>query len=178
MSNPYIFTSKRLGFRKWNTSDIKTMHEISSDQEVMQYFPATQTKAQTTQFIQRMQQQFDENGYCYFAVEIIKTKEFIGFIGICKQTYEADFNPATDIGWRLHKRYWSKGYATEGARACLHFAFTVIGLKEIVAVAPKYNVPSISVMKKIGMTKVKEFEHPLLKEYPDLKDCVLYAIKA
>ena len=178
MKKNYLFTSERLGFRNWQDSDIDAMHLISSDTEVMEYFPSIQSKEYTAQFIKRMQSQFEKNRFCYFAVELLKTKEFIGFIGICEQTYKVDFNPSVDIGWRLHKKFWFNGYATEGAHACLDFAFNNIGLKKIVSVATKSNFPSIAVMEKIGMAKIKEFEHPLLLEHSHLKVCVLYEIKS
>lgn len=177
MSKNYLFTSDRLGFRNWVSTDIDKMYEISSDPEVMKHFPSTQSKKYTEDFILRMQQQFCDYRFCYFAVEVIETNHFIGFIGISNQTYDTDFNPSVDIGWRLHKNYWGKGYATEGAKACLEYAFKNIQLNKIVSVATKGNLPSISVMQKIGMTKVKEFEHPLLRKYPEYKDCVLYEIK-
>lgn len=177
MREKYLFTSDRLGFRNWKTSDIAKMHEISSDPEVMRHFPSTQSEKYTADFIQRMQTAFDQNRLCYFAVETLENEEFIGFIGCCTQTYEIDFNPSVDIGWRLHKRFWGKGYATEGAKASLDYAFNVLKLRKIVAVATKGNTPSISVMKKIGMKKVKDFEHPLLLDYPEYKECVLYEIQ-
>ena len=55
--------------------------------------------------------------------------------------------------------------------------FEQIKLKEIIAVAPKINTPSINVMQKIGMQKIKNFKHPLLVDFPELETCVLYAIK-
>jgi RimJ/RimL family protein N-acetyltransferase len=178
MQEKYLFTSERLGFRNWKESDIPKMFEISSDPIVMKHFPAIQSLQYTADFITRMQAQFLKNSYCYFAVELLQTQEFIGFIGLCEQTYEANFNPATDIGWRLHPHFWNQGYATEGARACLHYAFQTIHLKKVVSVATKGNIPSISVMKKIGMTKVKEFKHPSLTDFPELIDCVLYEIES
>lgn len=177
MSSKYLFTSQRLGFRNWHQSDVPKMYEISADPEVMRYFPKVQSLEYTQNFIQRMQNHFDTHGFCYFAVEILETNEFIGFIGMSWQTYKADHNPSVDIGWRLHKNSWHNGYASEGARACLDYGFTQLKLESIVSVAPKTNIPSIAVMKKIGMHKVKEFEHPLLKEYPELQTCVLYEIK-
>lgn len=173
----YLFTSERLGFRTWKTSDIDSLFEINSNTEVMRYFPSIQTREQTEDFILRMQQQFSENKFCYFAVELLKNSKFIGFIGLCKQTYKTDFNPSVDIGWRLHPKFWNKGYATEGANACLQYGFQQLKLNKIVSVAVKDNLPSISVMQKIGMQKVKEFKHPLLLDYPDYIDCVLFEKK-
>lgn len=174
----YLFTSARLGFRNWMDSDFESFHAITSDPEVMRFFPSISTEEQTRNLIQRMQHCFTENGYCYYAIELLETKELLGFIGIAKQTYEAEFTPCIDIGWRLKKTAWGKGYATEGAKRCLEYAFHDLGLTEILSVASLINEPSINVMKKIGMTFVKKFEHPLLLHQPRLKQCVLYKIKS
>ncbi len=174
MINNYIFTSERLGFRDWKNTDLSLLFEMNTNEEVMQYFPTKQSKQQCEDFITRMQNQLKKLNFCYFAVELITTKEFIGFIGLNEQTYEADFNPSIDIGWRLLPKFWGKGYATEGAKACLTYGFDHLKLKEIVSVAPVINTPSIAVMEKIGMQKVKDFNHPYLTEYPTLEKCVLY----
>lgn len=175
MSN-YIFRSERLGFRNWQESDIIPMAAINADPEVMRYFPAIQSTAQTQDFIDRMQQQFEERGYCYFAVELSETGTLIGFTGLSYKTFESDFTPCIDIGWRLGKAYWNKGYATEAAARCLQYGFETLKLDAIYAMAPKINVPSIAVMEKIGMKKVNEFEHPLLINDDWLQPCVLYKI--
>ena len=177
MSTSYLFESERLGFRNWKESDLSEMAKVNADPEVMKFFPKTQTKDETLAFIMRMQNQFTDNGYCYFAVELLSDATFIGFIGLAYQTYEADFTPCTDIGWRLDKKHWGKGYATEGAKRCLEYAFNELELVSIVAVASKTNIASESVMTKIGMTKVREFEHSLLLDDARLRDCVLYEIK-
>jgi len=172
----YIFTSERLGFRNWQLDDIDALFEMNSNEEVMRYFPTTSTKSQCEDFITRMQNQFQKNNFCYFAVEVLGSNEFIGFIGLCEQTYEIDFNPSIDIGWRLLPNFWGKGYATEGAKQCLHYAFNTLKLDEIVSVAPLINLTSITVMEKIGMQKIKTFDHPYLKKDPNLETCVLYKI--
>lgn len=173
----YLFQSERLGFRNWQAADVEKMALINSDPEVMAFFPSTETFEQTQNFISRMQQQFLERGCCYFAVEEIETGQFIGFIGLSEKTFEADFTPCTDIGWRLGKSFWNKGYATEGAKRCLQFGFADLGLEKILAIAPKINTNSEKVMQKIGMEKLPNFKHPLLDEYPRLQECVLYQIK-
>ena len=143
----------------------------------MQFFPSTQTKKQTESFIIKMQNQYVKKGCCYFAINLLETKKCIGFIGLSEQIYESDFTPAIDIGWRLHPNFWNKGYATEGAKRCLEFGFHHLKLEKIIAVAPKINLPSIAVVKKIGMKKVKEFRHPLLLNHPKIENCVLFEIK-
>ena len=175
MSN-YLFKSIRLGFRDWKEADIEKMATLNSDSEVMRFFPSTQSFEVTKKFISRMKKQYTEKGYCYFAVDRLEDVEFIGFIGLSEPIYEADFTPCVDIGWRLARKFWGMGYATEGAKRCLSYGFDQLNLEKLVSTAPVLNKPSIQVMKKIGMTKVKYFEHPLLTDNHRLKDCVLYEI--
>ncbi|MGG8496841.1 GNAT family N-acetyltransferase [Tenacibaculum sp. TC6] len=172
----YLFTSDRLGFRNWQSSDLENLYLLNANKKVMRYFPSTQTKEDCEAFIQRMQLQYKKNRYCYFAVELKETEEFIGFIGLSEQTYAVDFNPSTDIGWRILPEHWKKGYAVEGAKQCLTYAFNTLSLKQIVAIAPVINKPSIAVMEKLGMLKIKDFEHPLLQKFPEILKCSLYAI--
>lgn len=170
----YLFTSARLGFRMWLAPDLEELAAINADKAVMEFFPRLATKEETANFIQRMEKQWADKGFCYFAVDTLENNEFIGFIGLSEQTFEAAFTPCIDIGWRLSKTAWNQGFATEGAARCLEFAFHDLSLPKIVAVAPKINVRSEQVMKKIGMKKLGEFEHPLLGDCERLKDCVLY----
>uniref|UniRef100_UPI00404B2639 GNAT family N-acetyltransferase n=1 Tax=Flavobacterium sp. TaxID=239 RepID=UPI00404B2639 len=173
----YIFKSERLGFRNWKEKDKTKMGMINADPKVMEHFPAIQTQKQTNEFIDRMKTQFFKNGFCYFAVDKLDNNEFIGFIGIAEQTFVSDFTPCVDIGWRIAQTAWGKGFATEGAKKCLEFAFTEVGLKNIKSICPEKNDKSENVMKKIGMKKIKTFNHPLLSEFKELEKCVLYEIE-
>ncbi len=172
----YIFTSERLGFRNWIDSDLNTLSEINQDDDVMKFFPFKPSKKDTQYFMQRMQTMQEEKGFCYFAVDILENKEFIGFIGLCEQTYLDDLGSFVDIGWRLKKSIWNQGYATEGAKRCLDFGFNQIGLDTIYSVAPQVNAKSELIMKKIGMQRIKTFEHPKLIDDSRLKHCVLYKL--
>jgi RimJ/RimL family protein N-acetyltransferase len=170
----YLFISERLGFRNWNLSDLDKMQEINSDEKVMEFFPSIPTKEQTADFVERMKKQFEDKGFCYFAVDKLENNEFIGFIGLSEQTYNADFTPCVDIGWRIKSSEWNKGFASEGAKKCLEYALNELGLENIYSIAPKINIKSEHIMKKIGLKKQYEFEHPLLTNNDRLKTCVLY----
>jgi len=172
----YLFTSERLGFRNWTEADVPKMAAINTDPDVMNYFPSLQDLSQTTAFIERMQKQYEDKNFTYFATELLSTREFIGFIGISIPTFEAEFTPCVDMGWRLDKKYWNKGYASEGAARCIGYAFEVLELQEVVAICPEVNKPSEGVMKKIGMSKILTFSHPLLQNDERLNYCVLYKI--
>lgn len=79
------------------------MQAVNKDAEVMRFFPNTLTLEQTQEFIKKMQQQFQKNGFCYYAVEKLEDEQFIGFIGLSEKDFKADFTPYIDICWRLHQ---------------------------------------------------------------------------
>src|SRR5690606_8882275 len=109
--------------RVWQAGDVGKMAAINADPEVMRFFPEPQTREQTAAVIARMKTEFAKKRFCYFAVDKLENGEFIGFIGLCEQTFKADFTPCIDIGWRLKKEAWNQEFETEGAKKCLDHAF-------------------------------------------------------
>ncbi|MEZ4843021.1 MAG: GNAT family N-acetyltransferase [Bacteroidia bacterium] len=173
----YLFTSERLGFRNWTMDDFGQFAQLNADPDVMRHFPKPLTNAESENFFKKLLEHFNTHGYNYFAVEILETVEWIGFIGLAYQEYAADFTPATDIGWRLKKSAWGNGFATEGAKKCLEYAFNHLKIDRIIATCTLQNHNSENVMHKIGMTKMGEFNHPRLADYPDIQRCVWYEIE-
>jgi len=92
----------------------------------------------------------DEHGFSLYAVERKDTHQFIGFIGLFYAGFEAHFTPAIEIGWRLSSEHWGQGFAPEGAKAVLDYAFRVLNIPEIVSFTAASNQKSIRVMEKIG----------------------------
>jgi RimJ/RimL family protein N-acetyltransferase len=176
LTKNYIFKSERLGFRNWNADDLTEFAKLNADEGVMEHFPKTLTELETTEFIVRLQKHYKEKKYTYFVTEVLATGEFIGFIGMAYQDYKTEFTPATDIGWRLKQSAWGKGYATEGAKACLDFGFNNLNLDKIISTCTLNNTKSAHVMAKIGMKKVGTFNHPKLKDYPDYETCICYEV--
>ncbi len=176
MSKTYIFKSDRLGFREWSMDDLIDFSALNADEEVMEHFPNVLTAEETRDFIDRLQKHYKKYGHCYYATEVLETREFIGFIGLAHQVYETEFLPATDIGWRLKRSAWGKGYATEGAKRCLEYAFNDLKLNKVVSTCTQHNARSEHVMKKIGMEKKGTFLHPKLTDYPDYQNCIWYQI--
>ncbi len=174
--NRYIFSSERLGFRSWENEDLEEFAKLNSDEDVMEHFPKTLSNKEVVELIVKLKDHFVENGFTYYAVDILETNEFIGMIGLAAQKYITKFTPAIDIGWRLKRSAWGKGYATEGAKRCLDYGFSELGLNKIVSVTTIKNTKSENVMKKIGMTKKGEFNHPELADYPEYEKHVCYEI--
>ena len=151
---------------------------MNADPYVMKYFPYLMTKEQTMVMIERIKTHFEKNGFGLYAVDELATGQFIGFIGFSTATFESDFTPCTEIGWRLRKEAWNKGFATEGALACLEYGVPKFGLKDIYSFTAVLNKPSERVMQKIGMTKIGEFAHPRVSESSPLRPHVLYKISS
>ncbi len=173
----YIIKTERLGLRNWIESDIAPFIEMGKDEEVMRHFPKTLSEKEVRDFIKRLQNHFDENGYTYFAIDNLKTGEFLGFTGLANQTWESEFTPNVDIGWRLKRSAWGNGYATEAAQACIEAAFSKFNLKEVIAFATDTNLSSMHVMQKTGMQYIGTVQHPSIINVDRFKHCVVYKIE-
>ncbi|HLB42377.1 MAG TPA: GNAT family N-acetyltransferase [Gammaproteobacteria bacterium] len=178
-----ILSTERLILRTWKPSDIPLMAAISSDPLVMEHFPATQDITATQALVNHINQHYEKFGYALYAVEIKDTHEFIGFVGLNHPPFEIpNFQPTSlpivEIGWRLSSKHWGKGYATEAAKAVLHYAFTELNLIEIISFTVAANIKSRRVMEKIGLhhSENDDFDHPKLEENSPLKQHVLYRL--
>jgi len=172
-----MLKTDRLILRPWTSTDLASLYKLCSDEAVMAHFPSTLSEEETANFLQRLIDHYAQHGYTYFAVERKDTNKVIGFIGLAYQTYDSPCTPAVDIGWRLVPSAWGNGYATEGAKACLTFAFKELQLEKVVAVCTHSNTGSEKVMKRIGMKKGGSFKHPKLDAYPELQPCLWYTIE-
>ncbi|MBG9794919.1 GNAT family acetyltransferase [Paenibacillus dendritiformis] len=173
----YLETA-RLLLRDWAEADLVPFRQLNADKEVMRYFPKTLFPEETNLFYQSIVAEFTERGYGLYAVEVKENKEFIGLIGFHRATFEAEFTPCIEIGWRLKKEAWGKGYATEGAAACLQYGFHELGFRDVYSFTAKINKSSQNVMKKIGMSFIQSFNHPKVEAGSPLKEHVLFHIKA
>lgn len=169
----------RLILRNWKSSDFQPYAKLNADPRVMEFFPSPLTQVESDAQINLIENKRKKDGFCVLAAELKQTQEFIGFIGLSIPSFEAHFTPCVEIGWRLASEYWGKGYAPEGATACLRYGFENLGLKEIVSFTPINNLKSRRVMEKIGMTydSKDDFDHPNLAESHPLRRHVLYRIK-
>lgn len=171
-----IIETERLNLRAWQADDLANMIALSGNEDVMRYFPNALSPEASKELLNNLILHQEQYGYTYFAAEVKGTKEFVGFIGIKNQTYESHFTPCVDVGWRLLPKAWGKGYATEGAKACLTYAFETLKLAEIYAVCPAVNKASEKVMQRIGMKPKGEFQHVNLAANSPLNPCALYHV--
>ena len=168
------FQTPRLTLRQWQDSDTTPFIQMCADDEVMHYFPKKLDAFEATAFMQRLKDAIETRGWGLYAVELKATGEFIGFIGLHIHPPEFEIADAPEIGWRLLPQYWHQGYATEGAKAVLKHAFRNLRLEKVISFTACLNAPSERVMQRIGMDKVREFDHPLVPAEHPLQRHVLY----
>lgn len=171
----YIETS-RLILRDWKTNDIPHLARMNRDDKVMEYFLKTLSYEETIALYNQIEEEFKQYGFGAYAAEEKNTGVFVGFVGLHNMTFEVDFAPGIEILWRLLPEFWGKGYTTEAAIACLNYAKEELKLNEVVSFTSLLNKRSEQVMRKIGMSRIKEFNHPLVEPNHPLYQHVLYRI--
>ena len=174
-----MLETDRLILRDLQESDLPALIALNQDPEVMQYFPKSYSQAESLRLYQGIQDEVKAYGYSLWAVEEKDSQEFIGLVGL----HHSDLRifagkEAVEIGWRLRKEFWNRGYATEAAQACLDFAFQQAGLSEVYSFTSFLNLPSQKVMQKLGMEFVKEFDNEKVPADSLLYRHVLYRIKS
>jgi RimJ/RimL family protein N-acetyltransferase len=175
---PLELRTDRLRLHRWTDTDRASFAALNADPVVMEHFPSTLTIDQSQAFVDRAEALFEERGFGLWAVEVIETATFAGYVGLWAATFEAHFTPAIEIGWRFATVFWGKGYATEAARAVLADGFERLGVDEIVSFTATVNERSWRVMERIGMTHdpADDFDHPTLEPGHRLERHVLYRI--
>ena len=172
-----MIKTDRLILKNYTDQEREPFYLINSDPEVMRYFPSVLTREESNAMLERLRNGINDRGYGFWGAFI--DNELIGMIGINPIPFDAHFTPAVEVGWRLAKKHWGKGYATEGAIAALDFGFNELKLDEIIAITTVNNLPSQKVMHRLGMThdSKDDFDHPKLDINHPLRRHVLYRLR-
>jgi len=170
--------TERLVLRQWRVPDLDPFAALNADPEVMRHFPAPLMREESDALAESARARIEERGWGLWAVEVVGSAAFIGFIGLAEPRFDAHFTPAVELGWRLARRHWGRGYAVEGARAAAAFGFEEVGLDEIVSFTTVANERSRRVMERLGMTHdaADDFQHPLLAPDDPIRPHVLYRL--
>lgn len=171
-----MITTPRLLIRPWQPRDHQPFIDMNQDPLVMRYFPSVLTPAESIDAIRNYEQRFEQDGFGFWATELLATGQFIGVLGLSRIRFDAPFTPGIEIGWRLAQPFWNQGLATEGAAAILAHAFHQLALDEVVAITAATNIPSRRIMEKLHMTynPADDFLHPRLASDHPLAPHVLY----
>ena len=171
-------TTERLVLRTWTDDDIGPMLAMSTDPEVMRFFPAPMTARQVDDFVALQGARLEAGDPGIFVVE--RDGAFLGFTGLSVPRHPLPCQPCVEVGWRLVREAWGHGYATEAATASLDHAFDTLGLDEVVSFTAVVNLPSRRVMERLGMRRdpAEDFDHPAVPAGHEVERHVLHRITA
>jgi RimJ/RimL family protein N-acetyltransferase len=169
----------RLRLRDWRDDDIEAWVAMNADPRVTEFFPRNYTRALSEATAVQIRQQLRRDGIGWWAVEVRGGPSFAGVIALQEVPFQAAFTPTNEIGWRFAAQHWGHGYATEGARAALGYAFNELEWPEVVAFTATLNLRSQRVMERLGMTRdpSEDFDHPKIEPGHPLRRHVLYRIR-
>ncbi len=166
----------RLVLRQWRAADRKPFADLNADPQVTEYLLPI-TAQESDALADRLAAGIDEHGWGFWAVEAPGVAPFVGFVGIKPLAPVLPFAPGVEIGWRLARPYWGRGYASEAAEAALRVGFDQVGVDEIVAFTASGNLRSRAVMDRLGMKADSDpFDHPAVPAGNALRAHVLYRI--
>lgn len=150
------FETERLLIRELVDDDINDLYSLLSDPIIMQYCSGAMDRNGAIKWLESVKKYYDKYGHDYWAAIDKDTNEFIGQLGIIKQEVDGEWLDC--IAFMISKDKWRMGYATEGARGCIRYTKDALQLQELYATVEKENIASQEVLRKIGMTYVKDVE--------------------
>ncbi len=158
-----IFTeTERFILREIIPQDIDGLFELDSDPQVHRYLgnkPVT-SKKQLEVVIGFIRQQYLENGIGRWAIIDKASNNFVGWAGLklVKESTNDHIN-YYDLGYRLSRKYWGQGIATESAIASLEYGFNILNINEIYAAAHTENIASNKILTKVGLKFIETFSY-------------------
>ncbi len=172
--------TRRLVLRRWRAEDRAALAALNADPDVTEFLTAPLTREETDAMVDRIEAGFARDGFGLCALEVSATGALAGYTGLAVPRFDAAFTPCVEVGWRLARPLWGRGYATEAAGAVLDAAFGPLALPEVVAFTAAGNLRSRAVMDRLGMSHdpLDDFDHPSLPAASSLRRHVLYRLTA
>jgi RimJ/RimL family protein N-acetyltransferase len=138
----------RLTLRMLRASDFDAYAEMCAAPEVMRYIGDGQPAARPMAWrgLATMIGHWSLRGYGTWAAEERSSGVLAGRIGF----WNPEGWPGFELGWMLRRSFWGRGYATEGARRALQYAFTELQQPQVISLIHPKNAASIRVAQRLG----------------------------
>ena len=147
--------TERLIMREWRDSDLDQFAPFLADIEVMRYLSGeTVERRDAWRNIASAAGHWLLRGYGTWAVERKSDGALVGRVGLINP----EGWPGLEVGWTLGRPYWGQGYATESARAAMHYGFLTQGVDKLISLIDVDNKASQRVAKRLGETQGPEHE--------------------
>jgi len=151
-----VLETDRLTLRQFTEADVENLFELNSDPEVMRYItggkptPLEEIRDNIIPFHLGFYERSD--GLGTWAAQARSTGEFLGWFH-----FRPGSGEGAELGYRLRRGAWNKGYATEGSRALIRKGFTDLAVDRVFALTMTVNTASRRVLEKAGLTLVRTF---------------------
>ena len=153
-----MILTDRLRLRGWRDSDRDAFAALNADPEVSRDLGGPLDRAASDAKLDRYMAAFEQFGFCRWLVEDLD-QQFLGYAGVMPSRPGHPLGPHFDIGWRLVRAAWGRGYATEAAKASLRDAFERVHLQEVLAYTSADNVRSQAVIRRLDMQRAASLDY-------------------
>lgn len=177
--NKIFLETSRVRLTEISRDDWPLLLDLDSDPEVMKYLsngrPSTpeEVKAAMDRIMKVIEKHHSRFGF--WLAYSKENNEFMGWFHFRPGKKTPDDTKNIELGYRLKKRFWDKGYATEVSRALITLGFEKYKIDSVFAVTMKANQSSQNVMRKLGMSFVTEYRE---EEFPgEDKSAVRFELK-
>ncbi len=151
--------TERLVLRRFTEADVDNLFDLDSDPEVMRFLnggvPTPRDVIERDILPRFLRSDEGAGGFGYWAAIEKATGDFLGWFSF--RPRDGADPGEVELGYRLRKSAWGRGYATEGARALIRKGFAELGVRRVVATTYQDNLASRRVMEKAGLTLVRSF---------------------
>lgn len=146
----------RLILRPPKAEDMEAWVHFHADPVVMEHLGGVQGPELTWRSVCGMTGAWTINGFSMFSIIEKETGNWVGRLG----PWMPVGWPGTEIGWGLSRGAWGKGYATEGAAACMDYVVDILGWTEIIHTILPENTASIKVAERLGSKYLRQVPTP------------------
>ncbi len=161
----------RLLLRLWRPEDEAPLIAINRDPEVQRYLNRPVSEAALHAFHGQLVEHWERHGFGLYAVESREPEHagaLLGFAGVAYPTFLPELAQRPEIGWRLARRAWGRGLATEAALAVRTHAHDALALPELISIIHPDNERSVRVAEKLGMSLERHVWHAQLRRFVDV----------
>jgi [ribosomal protein S5]-alanine N-acetyltransferase len=151
---PSSLETTRLRLRPLVTADADALNAIQSDPHHMRFYPHPFSLQESREWIEKMHERYERDGFALLAVEDRETGEFLGNVGPVVQ--HVDDVDEVELGWSISPARARQGIATEAAAACRDWVFATLPVDHVISLIRPDNTPSRGVAENLGMSVWKQ----------------------
>jgi RimJ/RimL family protein N-acetyltransferase len=151
----------RLTLRRPTMGDAEAFAAINADEQVVEFISTTGplARGESDLILRKMIEHWDDHGFGWWMADVTDTGALAGFVGLAHPSLPAVAHEV-EVGWRLGREHWGRGYATEGGAEAVRIAFEERHLDRLVCIIDRDNHRSLRVAEKLGFSFWRDMDHP------------------